>query len=397
MLLIACLILILASVISGEQVLVDLSQDLQTSASLNESPGAAAVNEVSAADPLIRASLVMEHGKIVSEYIREDVNPEEPFPVWSTTKSFISLLIGFMIQDNVLSLNDTLGQVFTSDDAWTNVTEVEFRQNVTIWEMLTMSSGLVLPPIDFENPPDYLFDVSDGGTAGGSALPDSLNFPDVDEKGVFSYLGVSNIMSYVISERTGMSPREYLAAKVLPALGIQDSDIIWWKNSDGIEYAYHGLGLTSHQMAKFGQLYLQKGYSKPDAPLISSDWVDDSLTPHLSFTTEQLPGVFITAAYGYLFWSGEDYQNNWCAVGAGGQDICINLDLGRVAVQQRDPTLNPLNPANLIIAQVALDPELSFSVKEDPTTTSSASPRTMTMRVLVGTIAVATTLIELFH
>jgi len=56
----------------------------------------------------------------------------------------------------------------------------------------------------------------------------------------------------VIQERTGLSPRVFLDMMVFPALGIDNSDIDWWQNEDGMEYAYHGLLMTAHQMAKFG-------------------------------------------------------------------------------------------------------------------------------------------------
>ncbi len=138
-----------------------------------------------------------------------------------------------------------------------NATEVDFKRNVTIYEMLTMTSGLLNPIID--DPVDGEAAVLDGGDAGGGTLVGSLAWPSVGEKGIFHYLGVTNILSYVLQERTGMSPREYLAEKVLDACGLQDSNIEWWQNADGLEYAYHGLELTAKQMAKFGQLYLQGG------------------------------------------------------------------------------------------------------------------------------------------
>jgi len=67
--------------------------------------------------------------------------------------------------DCSICLDETLGDIFSSDTVWstTNTTELQFKLNVTIQSMLTMSSGLVNPPIDFTE------DVTDGGGVGGGA------------------------------------------------------------------------------------------------------------------------------------------------------------------------------------------------------------------------------------
>jgi len=327
------------------------------------------VLETASSDENIRTALVLEHGKVVASYVRDDVDPNEPFQCWSTTKSWISLLTGFLVQDGLLTTEETLGEIFPDESYWANVTDADFRKAVTIFEMLTMSSGLISPP--YSTDPDVaqeeMMAAMDGGIAGGASAEGSLAFPLIGEKGEFSYLGISNIMSYVILEKTGKTPRQYLAENVLPNLGIPDSDINWWKNSDGVEYAYHGIELTPHQMAKFGQLYVQDGKSSPDNQLISSDWVADSHTPHMAFTSELAPGWEVTATYGSLFWSGEEGTNDtaWCALGAGGQDICIDAVLGRVSVQQRDWE-GDMTQGNMIIGDVAMNSSLSFeAVSED--------------------------------
>jgi len=285
----------------------------------------------------------------------------------------------------LLSVNDTLGDVFQDDDVWSNATDPDFRKAVTIRELLTMSSGLISPPSDMPSPdatPEEMAEATgallaaaaDGSVAGGATLDDSLAYPEIGEKGVFSYLGISNIMSYVLREKTSMTPRQYLAEKALPDLGIDDADINWWQNADGIEFSYHGIGLTPRQMAKFGQLYLQDGKSSPDKQLISSEWVAESLTRYINSMFPAAPGIRLDASYGYLFWSGAnetdflgvpDIGNAWCALGAGGQDICIDTEKGRVSVQQRDfePSGSGLE-GNLVIAAVALNPGLSFQPDE---------------------------------
>jgi len=188
--------------------IVDLSTSLVRSGAANSSQGADVIQGVGAWDPFLRIAMVLEHGQIVAEYVREDVDPTEPFPVWSTTKSWMSLFVGRVIESGGLSLETTLLDVWPNheDTVWShllqaphNLTEedVDFRKNVTIYDLLTMSSGLVavFDPNNADNDSNL-----DGGSVGGANLVDSIGDPVLGEKGVFSYLGTNNILSYVLLE-----------------------------------------------------------------------------------------------------------------------------------------------------------------------------------------------------
>jgi len=346
----------------GTVTIADLSQDFpEDAAAMASSPGSMAIHDIASNDPLIRAAVVLEKGIVVAKYIREDVDAETPFQVWSTTKSWISLLIGILVDHNLLSINETLGDIFANDSsAWDDVTEIEtiaFRKAVTIEEMLTMSSGLVLPPNEY----DELITVKETveevlKNGGGSSLSDTLAYPFIGDKGVFSYLAMSNILSYVVKERAGMTPRKYLAENVMVHLSIAESEYSWLQNSDGVEFSFHGLELTPLQMAKFGQLYLQGGQSGPtinneEHRVISQSWIDASFTQH---SVDSEGSGF---GYGYLFW---DYDPAYCALGLFGQDICIDRHLERVVVQQRDPNYDNALQGTFGIPHVALKETLSF-------------------------------------
>lgn len=337
---------------------LDLTKDLEFAPNSNDSPGAEAINEVAASDPLIRTMHLLENGKIVSSYVRDDVDPEVPWMSWSVTKSYVGLILGLMLQDGSLeSLDLTLGDLFPDESLWAGASDVDFRKNVSILELLTMTSGLISPPVDPNVDPNVSMMASfDGGTDGGASLADSLAFPAIGPKGEFSYLGTSNIMSYVIKNKTGMSPREYLAKNVLPSLGMDDSEIGWWKNADGMEYAYHGIELTPAQMAKFGLLYMQMGVTGPDnKSLVPAEWIEAST----SVQVQDLPVPFDMSTYGYFFW-GVAGNTIWSSLGAGGQDIYIDSNNDKIGIVQRD--FNPLNPleGNLMHVGALMNPNLSF-------------------------------------
>ena len=112
--------------------------------------------------------------------------------------------------------------------------------------------------------------------------------------------------------------------------------------------------LTPMQMAKFGQLYLQGGRTNPstDERVISQKWIDASFAKHVVGTSDMLPTSF---SYGYFFYN--LYGSAWCGVGHGGQYICVDRDLDRVVIQQRDA--GGINLDDFPVP-TALDESLSF-------------------------------------
>ena len=128
----ACIIA--ASSIAGEMALaiaapiLDLSKDLVESPFINNSPSALNILEFIKGTPNARTLMVIDDGQVVISYARDDVDPNEPYQVHSVTKSVTSLLIGVLVDAGDLSVNDTLGQIFTNETIWEGVEDVEFRK-----------------------------------------------------------------------------------------------------------------------------------------------------------------------------------------------------------------------------------------------------------------------------
>jgi len=283
--------------------------------------------------------MVIENGSIVSSYLRDDVDPNETHHVNSVTKGWESLLFGIMVDDGLLSLDTTLGEIFSDDEAWADVTDgsTDFRKGITVEELLTMTSGFITNP---------------GFGAGGDSLEEALSFLDVDieVKGKFAYVMRSMIPSYIIVKQTGMTPRQYLAKHVMGKLGISEDEYDWNQTADGVEEGGAAMFLTPMQMAKFGQLYLQGGRTSPsnDERVISEEYIDATFTHHSTTDFSNFPHRSPRNAdgqpYGYWF-VGFEYPSStvYCAVGDtdSGHFICVDRGLGRVAIAQRDDFLEP--------------------------------------------------------
>jgi len=317
---------------------VDLSRPTFTSASPSVNAGVDALIKLASSVPELRTFLVLEHGCVVAEYTRSDVDPMVPYKVISTTKSWMCLIIGLMIKDGQVRLDETLGDIFDDCDMWRQSDDsdddglshnkmdlkedLRFRRAITVKDLLTMTSGLQLPATTIDAAGNEQWNDG-GGNLTETLLEPTRIVSHNDNTNKFHYLGANNIMSYICRQRTEYaSPREYLAAKVFPSLGISNDNIDWRQNKEGMEYSYHGLLMTSTQMAKLGQLFLQGGRSSATHTLIHEDWVTASTSLQAGNTD-----------YGYLWWV---YPTMFCAKGLGGQDVCVSPLTDRVVVQQRD-------------------------------------------------------------
>ena len=133
-------------------------------------------------------------------------------------------------------------------------------------------------------------------------------------------------------------------------LGIGEDEYEWAQNAEGIELGFTGMHLTPIQMAKFGQLYLQGGRTSPtnDERLISQEWIDATFTHHSTTDFTDVPFAPPQNAdgqpYGYWF-GGFEYPSStvYCALGDTdyGQFVCVDRELGRVAIAQRENNLEP--------------------------------------------------------
>lgn len=327
----------------------------------------------------IRRFIVLDDGEVVMNYQRDSVRDDDVYNLWSASKAVMSFFIGtilFSPQYN-LTMNTTLGEIFVGENDWSEVTDPEelaFKQNVTIYEMLTMSSGLTTS-IDLDVLSLNPFAPIDVPNGAGINLRQSLAHPGVNAtlKGTMNYMPISNVLSYVILVVTGMTPLEYISVDILPSLGISPDEIEWDANFGGVQTSFSNMKFTGLQMAKFAQLFLQMGKSSPDKQLIPAEFVEDSL--HGWLFSEMLG-----ADYGYL-WIYRPFNSTadpsmpdgglWCGAGLMGQMMCLDYETNRVAVLQRSNTVWDANNWFIFgdyILPAAFSSNYTWNVTVDETT-----------------------------
>lgn len=245
----------------------------------------------------LHSLVVLKDGKLI--YDRHD--PAHSLTgrhiLWSASKSYTSLAVGFAIQDGLLNLDDKVVSFFGNDELPEKISP--FLAEMTLRDLLIMSSG-------FEQ--DYI-----GKTRAhveSHPVKATLATRIVFEPGSkYKYNSMNTYLAGVIvSKVTGMDLDKYLAKKLFKPLGIKDW--YWEKTADGYCSGGWGLYLSPESLAKTGQFLLQEGKWK-GRQLLDAEYIREATASHIlqyvegSLTEEQirkLPYDEGKQGYGYQFW-----------------------------------------------------------------------------------------------
>ncbi|HCP12803.1 MAG TPA: 6-aminohexanoate hydrolase, partial [Planctomycetaceae bacterium] len=105
------------------------------------------------------------------------------------------------------------------------------------------------------------------------------------------------MQSAIVQKVTGQTVVQYLQPRLFDPLGIQAPR--WDANPQGISLGGYGLYLRTEDVAKFGQLYLQKGQWKGQQ-LIPESWVQ--LATSRQTSNGSRPDSDWDQGYGFQFW-----------------------------------------------------------------------------------------------
>lgn len=260
---------------------------------------------VEAADKIntMHSFMLVRHGQVIAEGWWKPESADKPHILNSLTKSFNSTAVGLAIEDGKLSLDDHVLKFFPADapaDPSDNLKEL------TVRDLLTMTGGHDTEPKEVD---------------GNPSVKQFLAHPFVYKPGThFQYNTMgSYTLSAIVTKVTGQTSLEYLKPRLFEPLGIENPK--WKSSSEGNSVGGHGLYLCTEDIAKFGQLYLQKGKWN-GKQLIPEKWVEQA-------TSKQVPndqeghskiGIDWKQGYGFQFW--RCTHNAFRGDGAGGQ-LCV--------------------------------------------------------------------------
>ena len=105
------------------------------------------------------------------------------------------------------------------------------------------------------------------------------------------------MLSAIVQKVTGMTVLDYLRPRLFEPLGIEHPT--WGTSPQGISLGGYGLSIRTEDIARFGQLYLQKG-KWHGKQLVPEAWIEAATARQTSNGSN--PKSDWDQGYGYQFW-----------------------------------------------------------------------------------------------
>jgi CubicO group peptidase (beta-lactamase class C family) len=233
----------------------------------------------------LHSLMLLRHGHVVAEGWWSPYGPEHPHMLWSLSKSFTSTAVGLAVAEGRLSVDDPVLSFFPE------AAPAEISDNLAamrVRHLLSMSTGQA------EDTTDYLFQQEEGNWAKAF-----LARPVEHEPGApFVYnSGATYMLSAIVQKLTGLTVLDYLRPRLFEPLGIGNPT--WESCPRGINVGGWGLNIKTEDIARFGQLYLQKGIWGGQR-LVPEAWVAEASSRQVANGSN--PDSDWEQGYGYQFW-----------------------------------------------------------------------------------------------
>ena len=236
--------------------------------------------EISFSDDATQSVVVVKNGKIISEQYADGYDVNSHGTSWSMAKSYYAALIGISLdRGEIGSLDDKVGKYldYFNDE----------RSNITIRDLLDMSSGLDFPSHEHEK----MFFQTDH-------LAYAKNVGVEKDAGIkFEYNNVNSmLLGDILLQATGQKADILFEERILEPLGITDFKL--WKDEEGNVMTYCCVDMSARDYSKFGLLFARNGMWK-EKQIISKEFVDETFQVVWNLT----PNRFTDLNRGYsLHW-----------------------------------------------------------------------------------------------
>ncbi len=229
----------------------------------------------------LHSVMVLRHGQVVAEGWWTPYDASTRHELYSLSKSFTSTAVGLAVAEGRLSIDDPVLKFFPEDAP--KSPDANLR-SMRVRDLLRMATG------HQDEPP----------TAADKISARSFLAQPVPHKpgSHFKYNTAATFMqSAIVQKVTGQTVRDYLQPRLFAPLGIEDP--VWNSSFQGISLGGYGLNVRTEDIARFGQLYLQKGRWE-GRQLVPAAWVEQATA--LQVANGSNPRSDWDQGYGYQFW-----------------------------------------------------------------------------------------------
>jgi CubicO group peptidase (beta-lactamase class C family) len=227
-----------------------------------------------------RAVVVVKDGQLIAERYGDGFDADTPLLGWSMTKSVANAMVGRLVLEGVLALEDArLLPGWAADD----------RAGITVEHLLQMTDGLEFEEV-YDPDTDATTMLFTPRDTGAFAADKPLIHPPGTAWAYSS--GTTNILCDVAHQASGLGPemaRELVFAPLGMTSAVMEPDV-----SDALVCSSN-LYATGRDWARFGQWFLQEG-----------EWEDERLLPDgwVEYSTSAVD-VATDSPYGAQWWLNE--------------------------------------------------------------------------------------------
>ncbi|MBB5913007.1 CubicO group peptidase (beta-lactamase class C family) [Nocardia transvalensis] len=220
-----------------------------------------------------------------------------PTPMWSSTKSVISILTGIALGEGKLGLDDPIDAYLPAGPRWGDAA----HRALTLRNLLTQTSGLA---------ESILAEFATTGIDPNIAQ-EALAQPLVHPPGTYFQYSqrTPDLLAFVVQRAVGEDLQDYAQRTLFDPLGIPRSSYTWLRDRAGNTYGYAHLFLPPVHYAKLGLLLGNDGA-----------WRGRQLIP-AAYVHELGAPTAANGCYGFLFWT-----NRAAPCTAGDQTVPRTID-----------------------------------------------------------------------
>ena len=245
------------------------------------------------------ALMIVVNGMVVDEWGNTSVR----YRSHSMRKSLLSALYGIYVEEGVIHLSSTLGELGIDDMPPLTAEE----KNAQLIDLLKARSGV--------------YHVAAAEADDMKALRPARGSHERDTFWYYNNWDF-NVLGTVFEQQTKLSIGQAFFARIAQPVAMQDfraTDVSYSREPVSIHRAYP-FRISARDAARFGLLYLRNGRWK-DQQVIPRSWIEESTKPHSLISETGVFGMY--GGYGYLWWVAVD----------GKQFPSVNLGPGAYSAQ----------------------------------------------------------------
>ncbi len=225
--------------------------------------------------------MVLRHGHVVAEGWWSPYDAGTPHSLYSLSKSFTSTAVGLAIAEGKLSVDDEVLKFFPDEAPAAPSGNLK---SMRVSDLLRMSTGHQTEP-SVRNAPNWA----------KAFLAQSV--PHKPGTHFLYNTSATYMLSAIVQKATGKPVLDYLRPRLFEPLGIAKPT--WGTSPQGVTLGGYGLSIRTEDIARFGQLYLQKGQWN-GKQVVPESWVAAATARQTANGSN--PKSDWDQGYGYQFW-----------------------------------------------------------------------------------------------